>query len=81
MAAMTALAAVRAGQGRDEEAEELFHSAIELTREIDAKSWEIEPLERLAAFLRERGREDDAAPYEERLATLSPPPASTAKIA
>jgi tetratricopeptide (TPR) repeat protein len=81
MAAMTALGAVRAGQGRDEEAEELFHSAIELTRESNAKAWEIEPLERLAAFLRERGRDDDAAPYEARLATLSPPPESTAKIA
>jgi tetratricopeptide (TPR) repeat protein len=81
MAAMTALGAVRAGQGRDEEAEELFHSAIELTRESNAKSWEIEPLERLAAFLRERGREEDAAPYAERLASLSLPPESTAKIA
>jgi tetratricopeptide (TPR) repeat protein len=84
MASMTALAAVRAAQGRDEEAEELFHSAIELTRESDAKAWEIEPLERLAAFLRDRGRDDDAAPYVARLAELSPlspPPASTARIA
>jgi hypothetical protein len=78
---MTALGAVRAGQGRDDEAEELFHSAIELTREGNAKAWEVEPLERLAAFLRSRGRDDDAAPYEARLATLSPPPESTAKIA
>ena len=41
----------------------------------------IEPLERLAAFLRDRGREDEAAPYFARLASLSPPPESTAKIA
>jgi class 3 adenylate cyclase/tetratricopeptide (TPR) repeat protein len=81
MAAQTALAAVRAAQGRDDEAKELFESAIQLTREHDAKAWEIEPLERLAALLRERGREEDAAPYEARLAALSPPPESTAKIA
>ena len=81
MAAMTALGAVRAAQERDEEAEELFQSAIELTREAGAAAWEIEPLERLTALLRERGREDDAARYEARLATLSPPPESTAKIA
>ena len=41
----------------------------------------MEPLERLAAFLRERGRDDEAVRYEARLAELSPPPESTAKIA
>jgi class 3 adenylate cyclase/tetratricopeptide (TPR) repeat protein len=81
MASMTALGAVRAAQGRDEEAEELFHSAIQLTRESNAKAWEIEPLERLSALLRDRGREDDAAPYIARLAELSPPPESAARIA
>jgi tetratricopeptide (TPR) repeat protein len=81
MASQTALAAVRAAQGRDDEAEELFLSAIELTREGNAKAWEIEPLERLVTFLRDRGREDDAGPYEARLAELSPPRESTAKIA
>jgi hypothetical protein len=45
-------------------------------------AWEIEPLERLRNFLRDRGREDDAEQYEARLAALYPPPStSTARIA
>jgi tetratricopeptide (TPR) repeat protein len=78
--AATALAAVRAVQGRDDEAEELFRSALELTREGGFEAYEVEPLERFANFLRDRGREDDAAPYEARLAELSPP-TRTARIA
>ena len=82
VAATTALAAVRAAQGRDDEAEELFRSALELTREGHFEVFEIEPLERLTSFLRDRGREDEAARYEARLAELSPsPPTSTAQIA
>ena len=42
--------------------------------------FEVEPLERLTNFLRDRGRADEAAPYEARLAELSPP-ARTARIA
>ena len=79
--ATTALAAVRAAQGRDEEAEELFLSALQLTQDGNSGVHELEPLERLAAFLRDRGREDDALPYETRLAALSAPPESTARIA
>lgn len=81
VAAVTALAAVRAAQGRDEEAEELFRSALELTREGDLEVFEIEPLERLTTFLRDRGREDEAAPFELRLAELYPTPPSAARIA
>jgi hypothetical protein len=82
VAATTALAAVRAAQNRDEEAEELFGEALALTAGGGLAAWELEPLERLTNFLRDRGREDDAAPYEERLAALSPPPpTSTARIA
>ncbi len=82
VAATTALAAVRAAQSRDEEAEELFEEALALTAGGGLAAWEIEPLERLTSFLRDRGREDEAAPYEERLAALAPPPStSTARIA
>jgi class 3 adenylate cyclase/tetratricopeptide (TPR) repeat protein len=78
--AATALAAVRAVQGRDGEAEDLFHSALELTREGGFEVFEVEPLERLTSFLRDRDRADEAAPYEARLAELSPP-TRTARIA
>ena len=79
--ALTALGAVRAGQGRDAESEELFDEAIDLADAGGMKVYEMEPLERLAAFLRDRGREDEATRYEARLAELSPPPESTARIA
>jgi class 3 adenylate cyclase/tetratricopeptide (TPR) repeat protein len=77
----TALAAVRSAQGRDREAEESYRTAISLARERHYKVLEIEPLERLVKFLRDRGRENDAVVYEVRLAELSPPPSSTARIA
>ena len=78
---LTALGAVRAEQGRDAEAEELLGEAIELADAAGMKVYEVEPLERLAAFLRDRDREDEAVGYDVRLAELSPPPESTAKIA
>ncbi len=82
IAATTALAAVRAAQGRDDEAEELFRSALALARAGNFEVFEIEPLERLTDFLRDRGRDDDTAPYEARLAELVPPaPTSTERIA
>jgi ATP/maltotriose-dependent transcriptional regulator MalT len=70
--AVTALAAIRAAQGRDGEAEELFLSAISLAKESNYKLYELHPLEHLTSFLRERGREDEAAVYEARIAGLSP---------
>ena len=79
--ATQALAAVRAGQGRDGEAEELFDETIRLARESAFPILEVEPLERFIRFLQERGREADAAPYEARLAELAPPSSSTARIA
>jgi len=79
--AATALAAVRAAQGRDDEAEELFRAALALTREGGFEVYEIESLQRLTSFLRDRGREDEAAPYEARLSELVPPAKSTARIA
>ena len=81
VAAVTALAVVRQQQGRDDEAEQLYDSALELARESDFKVLELEPLERIVRFLRERGRESDAGAYEARLAALAPPPpSSTARI-
>jgi class 3 adenylate cyclase/tetratricopeptide (TPR) repeat protein len=80
--ATTALASVRAAQKRDDEAEELFLSAIADARSSNLKLYEKHPLERLIDFLRERERDGDAEAYEARLAELSPPaPESTAKIA
>jgi class 3 adenylate cyclase/tetratricopeptide (TPR) repeat protein len=81
IAAMTALAAVRAAQERDDEAEELFVSALALTEDGSVKAFEVEPLERFVGFLRDRDRAEEAAPYEARLSELSPPPESTARIA
>jgi ATP/maltotriose-dependent transcriptional regulator MalT len=75
------LAGVRAAQGRDDEAEESYRSAIALARATDYRILEIEPLEKLVAFLQARGRAGEAGAYEERLAELSPPPSSTARIA
>jgi tetratricopeptide (TPR) repeat protein len=70
--ATTALAAVRVAQGRDDEAEELFLSAIADAQESNLKLFELHPLERLTAFLDARGRGDDAAIYEARIAELLP---------
>ena len=77
----TALAAVRSAQDRDGEAEESYRTALSLAGERGYKVLEIEPLERYVKFLHERGRENDAVAYEVRLAELSPPPSSTARIA
>ncbi|MBA2742022.1 MAG: AAA family ATPase [Actinobacteria bacterium] len=81
IAATTALAAVRVGQGRDDEALALFHDALALTRDAKLPVFEVEPLERLTAFLRDRGRDDEAVAYAARLAELSPPATNTARIA
>jgi tetratricopeptide (TPR) repeat protein len=82
IAATTALGAVRAAQKRDGEADELFRSALALAREGNVEVFEIEPLKRFAAFLRDRGREDEAAAYEARLTELvSPAPTRTERIA
>ncbi|HSI96949.1 MAG TPA: hypothetical protein VK926_01180, partial [Gaiellaceae bacterium] len=78
---MEALGAVRAAQGQDADAEDLLLSAIALARESEFKVLEIEPLARFAAFLRERGRGDEAEAHESRLAELNVPAASTVRTA
>jgi ATP/maltotriose-dependent transcriptional regulator MalT len=60
------LGAVRAAQGRDAEAESLFLEAIEGFRAYDLRSLEHWALRLFSEFLRDRGRDDDAARYEER---------------
>jgi tetratricopeptide (TPR) repeat protein len=64
--------AVRAAQGRTEEAVELLSSALQLAQDADLKALELAPLKLLSNVLREQGREADADEYEDRLALLSP---------
>ena len=67
------LGLVRAAQGRDDEAELLLREALDMLAETDYRNAEPEPLAALAAFLRARGREDEAAELDERLAALLQP--------
>jgi hypothetical protein len=73
------LAAVRAAQGRDDEAEHLLREAVDELERHQLRAIERWALRRLVAFYRERDRDDDAVGYEARLAELSP--SSTAPIA
>jgi len=76
------LAMVRAAQGRDDEAEQLFREAIDTVSSTDFREIVYETLKPFAQFLRERGREDEAAGVEERRAELLPAaPKSAARIA
>jgi class 3 adenylate cyclase len=74
-----ALGLVRAAQRRDDEAEKLMIEAVEGLAMYDLRSPERLALRQLVEFLRDRGRDDEAAIYEERLAALLP--SSTAAIA
>jgi class 3 adenylate cyclase/tetratricopeptide (TPR) repeat protein len=71
----TALALVRAAQHRDDEAEGLLHEALEVIEGTDLRLVRREVLDALVAFLRERGRADEAAAYASELASLAPSPA------
>ncbi|HEX9351809.1 MAG TPA: AAA family ATPase [Gaiellaceae bacterium] len=76
------LAMVRAAQGRDDEAEQLFREAVDTVSDTDFREILYETLKPFAQFLRERGREDEAADIEERRAELFPAaPKSAARIA
>jgi class 3 adenylate cyclase/tetratricopeptide (TPR) repeat protein len=81
VAAATALAAVRTAQGREDEAEKLLDSALDVARVGDFKVFELEPLGRLVRLRQASGRNGDASAYEARLAELTPTPSSTARIA
>ncbi len=69
--AMT-LGLVRAAQGLDEEAEALLREAVERIAPTDCVKLQNEPFEALAQFLRERGRDDEAAAVDARLEDLRP---------
>jgi len=77
----TALAMVRAAQGRDDEAEKLFESAVESVTGTDFREVVHEILKPFAQFLRERGRDEEAAVLEERREALLSAAKSSARIA
>jgi class 3 adenylate cyclase/tetratricopeptide (TPR) repeat protein len=66
------LAMVRAAQGRDDEAEELFREAIDTVADTDFRAILYETLKPFAQFLRTRGRDDEAERVEERREALWP---------
>jgi class 3 adenylate cyclase/tetratricopeptide (TPR) repeat protein len=74
-----ALGIVRGGQKRDEEAEQLLIEAVGTFEHYDLRALEHWALRYLAEFLRARGRDDEAAFYEERRSSLWP--SSTARMA
>ena len=67
-----ALGAVRAAQGRRDEATELLRTALELAQDANLRVLELAPLKLLAGVMHDQGLEEEAAEYEERLAELSP---------
>jgi ATP-dependent Clp protease ATP-binding subunit ClpB len=71
-----ALATVRAAQGREDEAHELFREALAVVERTEMRWVELEVLCAFAQFLRDSGREDDdpgiLARHDE-LATVAPP--------
>jgi class 3 adenylate cyclase/tetratricopeptide (TPR) repeat protein len=72
------LGLVRAAQGRDEEAEELLREAYDTISTTLHRSGQRETLEALAQFLRDRGRDDEAAELEARREGLLAEAASAA---
>jgi tetratricopeptide (TPR) repeat protein len=75
------LGLVRAAQGLDEEAEQLLREAYETVAASEHRMHQVEILEPLAQFLRERGREDEAAEFEARREDLLAAASSAARIA
>ncbi|HEY7148276.1 MAG TPA: adenylate/guanylate cyclase domain-containing protein [Gaiellaceae bacterium] len=67
-----ALAQVRAAQGRDEDADELFREALATIADTDFRHIEHEVLGPYAQFLRDRARDDEAVRAVDRLGELLP---------
>jgi len=65
-----ALALVREAQGRDDEAEEYFREAIEDLGRTEWRNVQRKPLRHYVRFPLERSREQEARPYQLRLAEL-----------
>jgi class 3 adenylate cyclase/tetratricopeptide (TPR) repeat protein len=66
------LGLVRAAQGRDAEAEQLLTEGFAMVERSGFRGLEAWIAARLEEFFRERGRDEEAAAYAERLAELSP---------
>ncbi|MGZ4393824.1 MAG: ATP-binding protein [Gaiellaceae bacterium] len=66
-----ALGLVRAAQRRYDDAEKLLREAVEVIGEVDYVKVERECVQALVEFLHERGRDDEAAPYEARLSEVA----------
>jgi class 3 adenylate cyclase/tetratricopeptide (TPR) repeat protein len=77
----TTLGLVRAAQGHDEEAEELLREGYETIVTTEHRVGQRDALKALAQFLRERGRDDEAAELEARRERLAADADSAAKIA
>jgi class 3 adenylate cyclase/tetratricopeptide (TPR) repeat protein len=76
-----ALGLVRGAQGRDEEAEELLREAYDSIEASEHRLHQVEALESLAQFLRERDRDDEAADLEARREDLLAAASSAERIA
>jgi class 3 adenylate cyclase/tetratricopeptide (TPR) repeat protein len=66
------LGVVRGAQGRDEEAERLLREAQIALAATNFREIELDALEALVQFFRERGRDEEAAAFERRLLELAP---------
>ncbi|HEY2310619.1 MAG TPA: AAA family ATPase [Gaiellaceae bacterium] len=66
------LGVVRAAQGRDEEATDLMHEAVDDARCTDQRALERWAVGKVVEYHRSRGQDDEAQRYEERLAELMP---------
>ena len=75
------LGLVRAAQGRDADAEALLREALAMVEETGFCGIETWVMSRLEEFLRERGRDEEAAAYRARLAEFSPTTALSAAFA
>ncbi len=75
------LGLVRAAQGRDVDAEALLREALAIVEETGFTAIEVWVMSQLERFLRERGRDEEAAAYRIRLAEGAPATAVSAAFA